>query len=77
MANKKELKGVVTISFNWWEVGSEGIYEEHEKTLQSVAGKHIKENILKGFTSGELPTQNHLSFDAMYTGFWKVETKIQ
>ena len=77
MENIEQLEVKTVINYNWWEVGTEGVFKEHYEKLKEVADEHISTMMLKGFTSGELPTQRYASFDALYTGFWEVKREIK
>ena len=72
MATQIERK--IEITYRWWEVDSLEIEDKHISLLDKKAEVFIPQQLNKGYTSGELPTQNFPSTDCMYTGYWEKTT---
>ena len=74
-----ERSKTITYTYRWWRDGENEIKPEHIEALEERADERIAEMMGKGYTSGELYDNIHMTDDdpedgVEYSGWWDVST---
>lgn len=77
----KQVARKQVINYRWWRADGKEIKKEHIGALEESAEERIAEMRTKGFTSGDLHDNVHMTDDdpedgIEYTGWWDITTTV-
>ena len=77
----KQIKRIQIITYRWWKPDKTDIKPEHIGALEETADDHIAKMMAKGFTSGDLHDNIHMTDDDPeggidYSGWWDISTYV-